>query len=98
MRLGIYGGTFDPVHYGHLLAAEQCREQCGLDEVWFVPAATPPHKQGHSISPGVARAEMLEIARRRQLPVKPHLDLMVASAEDVRLPQAPDGGGLSPPA
>ncbi len=62
MRLGIFGGTFDPVHYGHLLAAEQCREQCRLDEVWFVPAAIPPHKTGVGISPGKARAEMLELA------------------------------------
>lgn len=62
MRLGIYGGTFDPVHYGHLLAAEQCREQCALDELWFVPAASPPHKTNHEISPGEDRAEMLEVA------------------------------------
>jgi nicotinate-nucleotide adenylyltransferase len=62
MRIGIFGGTFDPVHYGHLLAAEQCREQCRLDEVWFVPAAVPPHKTGVEISPGKARAEMLELA------------------------------------
>lgn len=62
MRLGIYGGTFDPVHYGHLLAGEQCLEQCGLDEVWFVPASVPPHKPERSITSGVQRAEMLEIA------------------------------------
>ena len=62
MRLGIYGGTFDPVHYGHLLAAEQCREQCALDELWFIPAAAPPHKADRSISPGDLRRDMLEIA------------------------------------
>ena len=62
MRLGIYGGTFDPVHYAHLLAAEQCREQCRLDEVWFIPAAAPPHKPTRVISPGETRAEMLEVA------------------------------------
>lgn len=62
MRLGILGGTFDPVHYGHLLLAEQCREQCELDEVWFVPAATPPHKRAAPITDGRARAEMLEFA------------------------------------
>ena len=62
MRLGIYGGTFDPVHYGHLLLAESCREQLQLDEVWFVPAAVPPHKQGHELSPGSARIDMLKLA------------------------------------
>lgn len=62
MRLGIYGGTFDPVHYGHLLAAEQCREQCRLDQLWFIPAASPPHKQDATITSGERRADMLELA------------------------------------
>ena len=62
MRLGIYGGTFDPIHYGHLALAEQCREQCGLDEVWFVPAAQPPHKLESTISSAKARCEMIEFA------------------------------------
>ena len=44
MRIGIFGGTFDPVHFGHLILAEQCREQGRLDEVLFVPTARPPHK------------------------------------------------------
>ncbi len=62
MRLGIFGGTFDPVHYGHLLLAECCREQCRLDAVWFLPAATPPHKLGEELSPARQRIEMLELA------------------------------------
>ncbi|HTU24956.1 MAG TPA: nicotinate-nucleotide adenylyltransferase [Pirellulales bacterium] len=62
MRLGILGGTFDPVHYGHLLLAEAAREQCRLDQVWFMPAAIPPHKQGHSLSTVEQRIEMLELA------------------------------------
>jgi len=62
MRLGIFGGTFDPVHYGHLVLAETCREQLDLDEVRFVPAATPPHKLDHRISDGHARADMLSLA------------------------------------
>jgi nicotinate-nucleotide adenylyltransferase len=62
MRLGVFGGSFDPVHYGHLLLAECCREQCPLDQVWFVPAAVPPHKQGRVMTPGAARIEMLELA------------------------------------
>ncbi len=62
MRLGIYGGTFDPVHYGHLLLAEYCREACQLDQVWFMPAAAPPHKLPHEITPAQQRLEMLELA------------------------------------
>src|SRR3990172_4509506 len=62
MRLGIFGGSFDPVHYGHLLLAETCREQCRLDEIWFVPAATPPHKQHREITPAKLRLEMLQLA------------------------------------
>ncbi len=62
MRVGLFGGTFDPVHYGHLLLAETCREQCDLDEIWFLPADVPPHKQDAVVSSGQARAEMIELA------------------------------------
>ncbi len=62
MRLGIFGGTFDPVHYGHLLLAECCREQCRLDAVWFLPAAVPPHKLGQDLTAAAGRIEMLELA------------------------------------
>lgn len=62
MRLGVFGGTFDPVHYGHLLLAELCREACRLDQVWFVPAASPPHKQRQGLTPAARRVEMLELA------------------------------------
>ncbi len=62
MRLGLFGGTFDPVHFGHLLLAECCREQCRLDAVWFLPAAVPPHKQARPLAPAQARIEMLELA------------------------------------
>jgi nicotinate-nucleotide adenylyltransferase len=70
MRLGIFGGTFDPVHYGHLILAECCREQLRLDEVWFVPAAVPPHKQGRDLTPGNPRAEMLELAIGGHTPLR----------------------------
>jgi nicotinate-nucleotide adenylyltransferase len=62
MRLGLFGGTFDPVHYGHLLLAECCREQCRLDAVWFLPADVPPHKQDRQRTSAVERIEMLELA------------------------------------
>jgi nicotinate-nucleotide adenylyltransferase len=62
MRVGIYGGTFDPVHLVHLIIAEQCREQAALDQVWFVPAARPPHKRTRPLTPFVQRVEMLQLA------------------------------------
>lgn len=62
MRIGIYGGTFDPVHYGHLVLAETCREACSLDEVWFIPAQVSPHKLDVRVSPPAARVDMLEFA------------------------------------
>ena len=61
MRLGLYGGTFDPIHQGHLILAEACREACRLDRVWFVVAGSPPHKPGERTA--VAdRVEMVRIA------------------------------------
>jgi nicotinate-nucleotide adenylyltransferase len=62
MRIGVFGGTFDPVHLGHLILAEQCREQGRLDEVWFIPSARPPHKLDRYLTPFPQRAEMLALA------------------------------------
>ncbi len=62
MRLGLFGGTFDPVHYGHLILAELCAEQCRLDEVWFLPTAVPPHKPQSECTPTETRIEMLQLA------------------------------------
>jgi nicotinate-nucleotide adenylyltransferase len=59
MRLGLFGGTFDPIHVGHLILAESCREACRLDRVWFVVAGAPPHKAG----PRTAVADRLEMVR-----------------------------------
>ena len=61
-RIGILGGSFDPVHYGHLLLAECCHEQCNLDEVWFVPAAANPHKPNGSVAAVDQRLQMLSLA------------------------------------
>lgn len=62
MRLGLFGGSFDPVHYGHLALAEGCRQRLDLDEVWFVPAAQQPHKPVGPRASGRDRAAMLRIA------------------------------------
>ena len=61
MRLGLFGGTFDPIHLGHLILAESCREACGLNRVWFVVAGAPPHKPGDRTAV-THRLEMVRIA------------------------------------
>lgn len=62
MRIGIFGGSFDPIHNGHLLLAESAREQLTLDQVWFIPAAVAPHKQDRRATNARQRIEMLELA------------------------------------
>jgi nicotinate-nucleotide adenylyltransferase len=62
MRVGVFGGTFDPVHLGHLILAEHCREQAALDQVLFVPALLPPHKQQLTLTAFAQRVEMLALA------------------------------------
>jgi nicotinate-nucleotide adenylyltransferase len=62
MNVGILGGTFDPVHNGHLLLAEQAREQLSLDEVLFIPAGDPWRKAHREITPADHRVAMLRLA------------------------------------
>jgi nicotinate-nucleotide adenylyltransferase len=62
IRLGVLGGTFDPIHYAHLAIAEEARTQLGLEPVWFVPAGQPPHKPDVTIAPAHHRLAMLELA------------------------------------
>ena len=62
MRIGLFGGTFDPVHTGHLLLAECCREQLELDQVRFLPAASNPLKADGPVADGKARCEMVRYA------------------------------------
>ncbi len=66
MRIGLLGGTFDPIHVGHLLLAEQCREAAKLDEVWFLPSYVPPHKLDKTISRYEHRCEMVTLATTGQ--------------------------------
>lgn len=61
-RLGILGGTFDPVHYGHLLAAEAAYQDFELDQVFFIPNRVSPHKLNDKVTPPELRCEMLERA------------------------------------
>jgi len=62
LRIGLLGGTLDPVHFGHLRSAEEIREALELDEIWFMPAALPPHKGSPTLTPFAHRLAMVELA------------------------------------
>ncbi len=61
-RIGIMGGTFDPIHFGHLVLAETVRESMKLDRILFIPTGDPPHKQDQSVTSAEQRMEMVELA------------------------------------
>lgn len=61
-RLGIMGGTFDPIHYGHLVAAEMARNEFALERVVFIPTGAPPHKKGRKIASPESRYDMVSLA------------------------------------
>ncbi|GAA0354005.1 nicotinate-nucleotide adenylyltransferase [Bacillus horti] len=61
-KVGLLGGTFDPIHSTHLYVANVVRETCSLDEIWFVPAKLPPHKQDEQVSSADERIEMVRLA------------------------------------
>ncbi|MDE3257018.1 MAG: nicotinate-nucleotide adenylyltransferase [Gemmatimonadota bacterium] len=61
-RIGILGGTFDPIHVGHLIIAQEALATCRLDRVLFVPSADPPHKRVADVAPAEARARMVALA------------------------------------
>jgi len=61
-RVAVLGGSFNPIHYGHLLLADDVLERLGLDRVLFVPAAAPPHKPAAQLAPAADRFEMVRLA------------------------------------
>jgi nicotinate-nucleotide adenylyltransferase len=77
VKIGILGGTFDPIHIGHLVVAEEARIGLGLDEVLFVPAGQPWLKQDRDISPAADRVEMV----RRAIADNPHFRLCTLEVE-----------------
>lgn len=62
MRVGLFGGTFDPVHFGHLRAALEVKEGFGLTQVFLIPAAMPPHKTREGVAATADRLRMIELA------------------------------------
>ena len=65
MKIGFFGGTFDPIHWGHLRSAEEVSETYGLDRVFFIPASIPPHKRGQDHDPGAGPLAMVRLAVAR---------------------------------
>lgn len=68
-QVGLFGGTFDPIHLGHLILAEEARIQLNLDRIYLMPAGDPPHKQDRQITPVEHRIRMVELATAES----PHL-------------------------
>ena len=64
MRIALFGGSFNPIHLGHLRAAEEDREAMGLDLIYFVPAASPPHKLPVGLAPADHRLQMVRLATK----------------------------------
>lgn len=62
MKIGILGGTFNPIHIGHLILAEEAREKLGLKKIIFVPTFLPPHKDNSNIAPASDRLTMIKLA------------------------------------
>jgi nicotinate-nucleotide adenylyltransferase len=75
LKLGLFGGSFDPVHRGHLALALAARRELGLDRVVFVPAARPPHKRGRALAPARHRFAMLRAS------LKPYPSFQISSWE-----------------
>lgn len=61
-KIGLFGGTFNPIHFGHLRSAAEIREAFGLDKIFFIPAAIPPHKKSEEVENAKARIEMIRLA------------------------------------
>lgn len=78
MRIGLFGGTFDPIHIGHLIIAETVRDVLKMDKIIFIPAVNPPHKQGKLITSSVHRIAMIRLA------IANHADFQLSEIEVVR--------------
>jgi len=62
MKIGLFGGSFDPIHRGHIEPVREARRQLGLERVIYLPTATPPHKPRRALAPALARFAMVELA------------------------------------
>jgi nicotinate-nucleotide adenylyltransferase len=89
MKIGLFGGTFDPIHRGHLALAQAARDQFGLTRILFVPAHIPPHKQKQPLSSFAQRYAMIALATAAEKSFIP--SLLEAPAESVQTGSAKTG-------
>lgn len=75
MKVGLFGGSFDPIHQGHIEPVLEAQRRFGLDRIVYLPTATPPHKPERSFAPALARFAMVELA------LLDHSDLLVSAHE-----------------
>lgn len=78
MKIGLFGGSFDPVHNGHLKIAEWTKNKLSLDKIIFIPAANPPHKLGAVIASAEHRLKMTQLA------IEDHPDFEISDVEILR--------------
>lgn len=65
-KIGLMGGTFDPIHNGHLLLGKQALEEYHLNEIWYMPSGQPPHKNDHNVTPVEDRCAMVNLAIKEE--------------------------------
>lgn len=82
-KIGIMGGTFDPIHSGHLMLGKQAYEEYDLDCVWYMPSRQPPHKKDRHITSPADRLEMVRLAVESTLPFLPVLTLSCAERRGI---------------
>ena len=73
MNIGLFGGTFDPIHRGHIALAGAAAERCKLNRIYFVPASVPPHKQRQELAPFIHRYAMVSLATANKKGLLPSL-------------------------
>ena len=79
-KIGFFGGSFDPIHMGHINIAQSAYQEFGLEEVWFVPAGHSPNKEESKMTPAEMRKEMVELAIR-EIPYFKVCDIELTSRE-----------------
>ena len=75
MRIGLFGGTFNPIHLGHLKAIKRVKEEFPLDKIYIIPSAIPPHKDRTDVADADDRYEMVRIAVRNDSAIKEFVDI-----------------------